>query len=160
MEGYADAAQIPRLQSPRTAAPYNEEHTVTCPVRAAEEFTRVGIHVGWNITRGDLFPTTAALPPREVAGLASKRGHSCCWQEKRCQSSSATPMTRAENTREFFNALQKIRRMQFLGRKPQAIRSRRTTHRAFWKNQPAQSLGVQTIHAPNGGIHTYIVVRL
>ena len=51
--------------------PYKEEHIATCPVRAVEEFVRVGTHVGRNVTKRYLFPTVS--PPRE-AGDPPVRG--------------------------------------------------------------------------------------
>lgn len=40
--------------------PYEEKHLDTCPIRAIEQFVAVGTYVGWDMTKGYLFPDILA----------------------------------------------------------------------------------------------------
>lgn len=42
--------------------PYDDVHVATSPVRAVEQFVAVGNHIGWDMSKGYLFPSIN--PPR------------------------------------------------------------------------------------------------
>ena len=133
--------------------PYKEEHIATCPVRAVEEFVRVGTHVGRNVTKRYLFPTVS--PPRE-AGAPPVRGPQPLSAKQKSRFLKRHAKKAGEHT-EF--SMYSFRSGGAVSRALAGDSTSTIMQRAFWKNPRTTARYMRLVEVVSPGVEGVAMVE-